>query len=336
LKLEELGEFGLIERIAVKVARKQGVRIGIGDDAAAIAPTAGFELLITTDMLVEGVHFDLTLSDPFTLGKKSLAVNLSDIAAMGGIPRNFLLSMAVPEYISVEFLDNFVSGMLERGDQFGANLIGGDTCSSCQGMVISITVMGEQLPGLIVRRSGAEPGDLICVTGTLGDSALGLMQLRAGIREGAAVARHLDPFPRVLEGMKLAEAGPPSAMIDISDGLLADLGHILELSGVGARINLDKLPLSGYYRENQPRFIADAFLLPLSGGEDYELLFTVHPGKLSAIQSSLKETGTLATIIGEITASGGISIYTATGDEYFPEQMGYNHFSSDKQDRHSI
>ena len=329
MRLMELGEFGLIERIACKVGQKQGVRIGIGDDAAAIEPTSGFEVLITTDMLVEGVHFDLALSGPFTLGKKSLAVNLSDIAAMGGIPRHFLLSLAIPENISVEFLDNFVAGMLEMGDQFGVTLIGGDTCSARQGMVVSVTVIGEQSPDLIVKRSGAQPGDLICVTGTLGDGALGLMQLRAGICEGAAVARHLDPLPRVLEGMKLAKAGPPSAMIDISDGLLADLGHVLDLSGVGARINLAKLPLSGYYRGNQPLFIEDPFLLPLSGGEDYELLFTVHPDRLSAIQSSLKETGPLATIIGEITASGGLSIFTATGDEYFPEQRGYNHFHYD-------
>jgi thiamine-monophosphate kinase len=324
----EIGEFGLIERIAGKVARKQGVKIGIGDDAAAIVPTAGFELLITTDMLVEGVHFDLTLSDPFTLGKKSLAVNLSDIAAMGGIPRNFLLSLAIPENISVEFLDNLVVGMLAMGDQFGVTLIGGDTCSSNQGMVISVTVIGEQSSALIVKRSGAQPGDLICVTGTLGDSALGLMQLRGGKCDGAAVARHLDPLPRVLEGMKLAEAGPPSAMIDISDGLLADLGHVLDLSGVGARINLEMLPLSDYYKGNQPLFIADPFLLPLSGGEDYELLFTINPDRLSVIHSSLMETGTLATNIGEITASGGLSLFTATGDEYFPEQRGYNHFSS--------
>jgi thiamine-monophosphate kinase len=326
LRLVELGEFGLIERIAGKVARKQGVRIGIGDDAAAIEPASGFEILITTVMLVEGVHFDLALSDPFTLGKKSLAVNLSDIAAMGGIPRHFLLSLAIPENISVEFLDNFVAGMLEMGARFGVTLIGGDTCSSQKGLVISVTVMGEQLPDLIVRRNGAEPGDLICVTGTLGDSALGLMQLRAGICEGAAVARHLDPLPRVLEGIKLAEAGLLSSMIDISDGLLADLSHILDLSGVGARIHLEKLPLSDYYKREHPLFKEDPFLLPLSGGEDYELLFTVHPDKLSSVLSSLMETGTLTTVIGEITGCDGLSLFTVTGDEYFPDQMGYNHF----------
>jgi thiamine-monophosphate kinase len=132
----------------------------------------------------------------------------------------------------------------------------------------------------------------------------------------------------VLEGIKMADAGLLSAMIDISDGLLADLGHVLDLSGVGARLHLEKLPLSGYYRLKQPLFIEDPFLLPLSGGEDYELLFTVHPDRLSAIHSSLMETGTPATIIGEITASGGLSLFTATGDEYFPEQRGYNHFHS--------
>jgi thiamine-monophosphate kinase len=326
LKLEELGEFGLIERIAGRLSRQAGVKIGIGDDAAAIVPAPGLVTLITTDMLVEGVHFDLALSGPVTLGRKSLAVNLSDIAAMGGIPRHFLLSLAIPESVSVEFLDAFIDGILERGDEFGVNLIGGDTCSSRKGLVISVTVMGEQLPDLIVRRSGARPGDLICVTGTLGDAALGLALLKAGIRDGVAITRHQDPLPRVREGMKLAEAGLPSAMIDISDGLLADLGHILDLSGVGARLYLEKLPLSGYYREKQPLFEEDPFLFPLSGGEDYELLFTIRPDKIIAVQTVLMETGTRTAVIGEITTSGGMDLRTPAGSEYSPEKRGYNHF----------
>ncbi len=151
MKLGELGEFGLIERIAGRVPRNTGVKIGIGDDAAAIEPTAGLLSLVTTDMLVEGVHFDLSLCDPVTLGRKSLSVNLSDIAAMGGIPRHFLLSLAIPGDVPVEFLDAFIEGMLERGEQFGVTLIGGDTSSSQAGLVISVTVIGEQSPDLIVQ-----------------------------------------------------------------------------------------------------------------------------------------------------------------------------------------
>ena len=326
MKLEELGEFGLIERIAARLSPQAGVKIGIGDDAAAIEPAKGLVTLITTDMLLEGVHFDLALSGPVTLGRKSLAVNLSDIAAMGGIPRHFLLSLAIPEYVSVEFLDAFIDGILEIGGDFGVTLIGGDTCSSRTGLVISVTVMGEQLPDLIVRRSGARPGDLICVTGTLGDAALGLALLKAGIRDGAAITRHHDPLPRVREGIKLAEARLPSAMIDISDGLLADLGHILDLSGVGGRLYLEKLPLSGYYLEKQPLFEEDPFFLPLSGGEEYELLFTIPPDKMVAVESVLMATGTPTAVIGEITASCGLDLRTPAGTEYFSEKRGYNHF----------
>jgi len=327
VKLRELGEFGLIERIAARASRNAGVNIGIGDDAAAIEPTAGLVTLITTDMLVEGVHFDLAFSDPVTLGRKALAVNLSDIAAMGGMPRHFLLSLAVPRHISVEFLDRFVGGMLEMGERFGVSLIGGDTSSSQQGVIISVTVIGEQSPDLVVSRRGARPGDLICVTGTLGDSALGLSLLQRGLCEGAAISRHLDPTPRVREGIKLAEARIPSAMIDISDGLLADLGHILDLSGGGARLFLDRLPLSADYLERYSAAREDIYSLPLSGGEDYELLFTAPPGQIATLQAELMKIGSGCTVIGEITVAAGLSLLTASGTEYTPAERGYNHFS---------
>jgi thiamine-monophosphate kinase len=327
MKLRDLGEFGLIERIAARASCKAGLKIGIGDDAAAIEPTAGLVTLITTDMLVEGVHFDLAFSDPVTLGRKALAVNLSDIAAMGGIPRHFLLSLAVPRHISVEFLDRFVGGMLEMGERFDVSLIGGDTSSSQQGVIISVTVIGEQSPDMVVTRRGARPGDIICLTGTLGDSALGLSMLQRGLRVGAAISRHLDPTPRVREGIKLAEARIPSAMIDISDGLLADLGHILDLSGVGARLFLDRLPLSADYLERYSATSEDIYYLPLSGGEDYELLFTTPPGKIAAAQVLLMEIGSGCAVIGEITAAAGLSLLTASGTEYTPAERGYNHFS---------
>lgn len=327
MKLRELGEFGLIDRIAGRVAGKSGIAIGIGDDAAAVEPTTGLLTLITSDMLVEGVHFDLALCDPVTLGRKSLAVNLSDIAAMGGKPRHFLLSLAIPSNLPVEFLDSFIEGMLERGKEFGVTLIGGDTCSSRKGLIISVTLLGEQSRDFIVRRDGARSGDLICVTGTLGDAALGLELLKQGTREGIAVARHLDPLPRVGEGIRLAETGIPSAMIDVSDGLLADLGHIIDLSGVGARLYLEKLPISDCFRENQAFLNEDPFLLPLSGGEDYELLFTLPPNKLHAIEALAAETGTRMTVIGEIT-DAGLAVLTPLGAEYPVLRRGYNHFLS--------
>ncbi len=326
MRLSELGEFGLIERIARRVSGKSGVRIGIGDDAAVFEPTAGLLSLVTADMLVEGIHFDLSLCDPVVLGRKALAVNLSDIAAMGGVPRHFLLSLAIPGHIAVEFLDGLVEGMLQRGDQFGATLIGGDTSSAKAGLVISVTVIGEQSAGLIVPRSGARPGDLIFVTGTLGESALGLALLKGGAREGTAIARHLDPVPRVREGMMLAGAGIPTAMTDISDGLLADLGHILDLSGVGARLQLERLPLSGEYREKQALFAEDPYYFTLSGGEDYELLFTVPPGKAPLLRSITEETGTTVTELGVITSRTGLVLLTSDGNEYRPARRGYDHF----------
>jgi thiamine-monophosphate kinase len=228
----------------------------------------------------------------------------------------------------VEFLDSFTQGLMERAEQFNVALIGGDTCSSKGGLVISITVMGEQLPERVVRRNGAREGDLIMVTGTLGDSALGLELLKRGERDGAAVERHLDPTPRVQEGAALADAGIPTAMIDVSDGLLADLSHILGQSGVGARLELDRVPLSGHFQGKCPSLAGDPYVFPLSGGEDYELLFTAPPAKLGDVRTILAETGTQVSVIGEITDSGRLSVTRADGSEYPTTHRGYNHFVS--------
>ncbi len=328
MKLGELGEFGLINRIAGRVARKDGVAVGIGDDAAAVGPTPGCLTLVTSDMLVEGVHFDLSLCDARTLGRKSLAVNLSDIAAMGGRPRHFLLSLAVPPALSVEFLDGYIAGMLEWAGEFDVALIGGDTCSSSDGLVISVTAIGEQQPDKIVRRCDAAPGDLIWVTGTLGDAALGLELLRRGERKGEAVARHLDPTPRVREGLVLAENGFPTAMIDVSDGLLADLGHILEQSGVGARLELPRLPLSPSFMGTASAVTRDPFVFPLAGGEDYELLFTSSPTHEAAIKNVLETCGVRAAVIGEITRDGELTVVDENGRNYPVTARGYTHFSS--------
>jgi len=326
MRLAEVGEFGLIGRIARRVAPGAGVMVGIGDDAAAVEPTGGCVTLVTSDMLVEGVHFDLSLCDPATLGRKALAVNLSDIAAMGGKPRHFLLSLAIPPALPVEFLDSMVTGLLERAEEFGVVLIGGDTCSTRDGLVVSVTVMGEQLPGLVVRRGGAAAGDLVFVTGTLGDSALGFELLKMGEREGEAVERHLDPAPRVREGMALACAGLPSAMIDVSDGLLADLSHILDLSGVGARLELARLPLSRSFRLKAPAVAPDPFTFPLAGGEDYELLFTAPAAREEAVRELFRELGSGVSLIGEITSDRRLVVLDDDGSECRIEAHGYNHF----------
>ncbi|MBI1922268.1 MAG: thiamine-phosphate kinase [Geobacter sp.] len=329
MKLAELGEFGLIGQIARKVSPDKTVRLGIGDDAAATEPTPGCLTLTTSDMLIEGVHFDLDWCTPASLGRKSLSVNLSDIAAMGGVPRWFLLSLAIPPTLPVEFLDAFIQGMLGLATEHNVTLIGGDTCSSRNGLAISVTLLGEQLPERVVSRSGARPGDLVFVTGTLGDSALGLEMLKKGERSGPAVEKHLDPTPRLREGMALAEAGLPIAMIDISDGLAADLGHILEMSGVGARLLLDEIPLSPFYRERVADYASDPFRLALGGGEDYELLFTAPPSAREEVFAICRSCGTPASVIGTITESAGLTIESATFPNYRLSEKGYNHFRND-------
>lgn len=327
MKLAALGEFGFINRIKTRISANPGVALGIGDDAAVTVMTPGMRLLTTADMLVQGVHFNCTWHDPALLGRKSLAVNLSDIAAMGGIPRYALLSLAIPQELSLEFIDNFMDGLLEQADRFGVTLIGGDTSASQSGFVISITLLGEQYPDKIVTRSGARCGDLICISGTVGDAALGLASLKAGVRSNDAVTRHLDPLPQVDLGRMLAEKGIPSAMIDISDGLCADLGHILAASAVGAGICLDTLPLSETFRQCVAAQSPDYYQLPLAGGEDYQLLFTLPPEKLTDAVATAAFAKTAVSVIGEITAQTGLRLAFADGSSYECEVHGYDHFA---------
>lgn len=323
MKLAELGEFGLIDRIADRVAPSASVPLGIGDDAAALLPTPGTLTLITSDMLLEGVHFDLSFCDPHSLGRKSLSVNLSDLAAMGAHPRQFLLGIALPVGISVEFMDQFMAGLLEQAERFGVTLVGGDTCASKGGVAISITALGEQRPELVVKRSGASAGDFIYLSGTVGDAAAGLCELRRGVRQGFLVSRQLDPQPRVEAGVALAEAGLASAMIDVSDGVLADLGHICELSQVGARVELSRLPLSDQYRADCG---TDPFVQALSGGEDYELLFCTPREKAIQVEALFERLGLRVSRIGEITAGGGVELVTPDGGAYQPKLRGFDHF----------
>lgn len=326
--IHELGEFGLISLISGKVRSTPAVPVGIGDDAAAFKWQKGCIGLTTSDMLVEGIHFDLSFSDPFRLGRKSLAVNLSDIAAMGGIPRWFLLSLAIPAKLSVGFIELFTTGMLGLADEYGTVLVGGDTCASNEGLVISITLYGEQQGDRIVQRRGARPGDAIFVTGTLGDSALGLELLRKGKMEGICINRHLDPSPRVREGRALAEAGLATAMIDISDGLLSDLGHIAEKSGSGAIVRHDRIPLSQEFSDYVKSTSGRDYSLALGGGEDYELLFTAPALNRDAIRSLFAELGTPVTEIGEITSIPGIQVLSSEGKPVPAANAGFDHFRS--------
>jgi thiamine-monophosphate kinase len=347
--LSRLGEFGFISRIAAAARSGKGVVTGIGDDAAVTALTPGMQLLTSTDMLLEDVHFRRSWHDPYRLGRKSLAASISDIASMGGIPRWSLLSLAIPVDTPLEFLDEFTRGYLAMAGEHGIALVGGDTCSSRSGLVISVMILGEQLPDRILRRSGARPGDDIWVSGTLGDAAMGLKLLEGGFDSAqppdfaqsatnstdcslsgveGLLNRLLDPTPRTAAGIALAESGLVSAMIDISDGILADFGHIAEMSGVGGIISLDHLPLSPQFRAAAAGFTTFPHALALSGGDDYELCFTAATTHREKITDLLKKCGVVGVPIGIVTSSPEVTVLDAAGQPFHMSHQGFNHFNS--------
>jgi thiamine-monophosphate kinase len=332
MRISDLGEFGLIERIRKTASRNtRRAPIGIGDDAAALLLSPSATLLATTDMLIEGVHFDLKTTDLFSLGWKSAAVNLSDIAAMGGEPRFCLTAIGIPPSLTVEDITEFYRGVTACLKKFGAVLVGGDTCASPKDLVISVTMLGESERKRMITRSGARPGDLIYVTGTLGDSAAGLELLTAGASSQnpgvrRLIEKHLRPVPRIAEGRKLNVSGIVSSMIDVSDGLSSDLGHICDQSGVGAEVFADRMPLSKELRSVKS-LARPALEFALSGGEDYELLFTSPVEREREIMSLRVR----ATVIGAITRQKGMYLVTEKGGIHPLAPGGYEHFRSGQQ-----
>ena len=311
----EKGEFELIDWIKGQFRVPDGV-LGIGDDCAVLPQRDGLETLVTTDMLVEGVHFLLEDIDPYSLGWKSAAVNLSDIAGMGGKPVGTFLSCALPGTLGDDFLKGFFEGYKALSERFDCPLLGGDTTSSLGKLCINVTVLGACKTGRSRKRSAAEPGDLICVTGPLGDSAAGLKVIlenaAAEKEEGILRERHYRPVPRIEEGMELAATPGVNAMMDISDGIGSDLRHILEESGKGARVDVRSLPLSAELRTVCARRGWDPVELALDGGEDYELLFTCRPGTTVPVPH---------TVIGEILAAPGLR-WEGTDRDF----TGFHHF----------
>jgi thiamine-monophosphate kinase len=331
VELKKLGEFGLIDRIArLAPVAPSDITMGIGDDAAVIAIDRTRRLLFTTDTLVESIHFETSFTPPYLLGKKSLAVNISDIAAMGGTPHSFVICLSIPPGITYEFIKKFYAGIYVQAKKFNVSLVGGDTTSSPDKLVISISLLGTAHANEVIYRRGACNGDAIYVTGFLGDSALGLsllMKKKAGSSVNYLVNRHLDPVPRMAEGRAIARRKVASSMIDVSDGLLADLRHILDESGVGARLRLDQVPLSPSYCKALQRGSADYYTAALCGGEDYELLFTVPPEKEKNIAALRKTSGVPLTRIGEVTGKRGeLKILDASGREVSYKREGFTHF----------
>ncbi len=353
MKLSDLGEFGLIRRIRkLSSGAASAAVIGIGDDAAALAVSPGHTLLVTTDLLLEDVHFDLSYTDFYSLGWKSAAVNLSDIAAMGGRPRFCLTALGIPRAIAADDILVFYRGFRDLLRLHKTELIGGDTCSSRDRLFISVTAIGEARLSRIITRSGACAGDRIFVTGTLGDSAAGLeiLQMQAlsdsvrrqgnkkkAVRTAAArlIERHLRPRPRINEGRMIADAGCASAMIDVSDGLSSDLYHICSESGVGADVIADSIPISKSLKstcESRTGGAGTGLKHALNGGEDYELLFTVPPARVPKLRS-LKLA---LTEIGTITERRTMSLLDEHGRRTTLQPKGYDHFGSRRAGRRSV
>jgi thiamine-monophosphate kinase len=315
-----LGEFDLIARYFARPARR--AVLGVGDDCALLAPAAGMQLATSCDMLVEGRHFLSTVA-PDRLGHKALAVNLSDLAACGATPLAFTLALSMPR-AEEAWLDGFSRGLFALADAHGCELVGGDTTQGP--LCICISVFGEVPAGQALLRSGARAGDDLYVSGTLGDARLaleafrGTLDLTGDALTTARVAMEL-PQPRVALGMALR--GVATSAIDVSDGLLGDLAHLLRLSSVGARLEVDALPRSATLAAQA---LAVQRECTLAGGDDYELLFTAPPGRADAVQAAAIAGGVAATRIGRVEAGVGLRLFDADG-RALPNTWGsFDHF----------
>jgi thiamine-monophosphate kinase len=337
MTVSEIGEFGLIDRLVSRLpSRPRSVIVDIGDDAAVLDVGGENYLVITCDVQVENVHFRWSTADPYLLGRRALAINISDVGAMGGWPSYALVSLGMRPSTPVEVLDRLYQGMTNMANAFGISVVGGNV-SRCESDFIDITLTGFVRPKSVTRRSGARPGDLILVTGTLGDAYAGLMLLEhlpARAQEfGGLLLAHRDPMPRQIEGRALAEAGVPTAMIDISDGLAGDLRHLAEASRVGACLHLPLIPVSASLKEAADLLGADPFWWALHGGEDYELLFTVPPGKEHEAAKLIRDaTGVRCTVVGEVLPEGSGLLAQAEDGTVRPlEAFGHNHFRREER-----
>lgn len=334
--LEEMGEFGLIDHLTSFIENTQKSTLkGPGDDAAVLSPES--ELLISSDMLTEGVHFDLMYTPLKHLGYKSIVVNLSDIAAMNGIPTHVTVSLGLSSKFSLEAIEELYAGMLMACKKYNIDIIGGDTVSSKSGLIISITAVGHQLKEKIVYRKGANPGDLLCVTGDLGGAYLGLQLLEREKRVFLAnpgfqpeldgydylIGRQLKPEARVDVVKLLEERGVlPTSMIDISDGLSSEIMHLCKQSEVGIRIYEEKLPIDPTAINLATEFNLDVVTCALNGGEDYELLFTIAQNDYEKIKGDPD-----ITVIGHCTEQKGkAQIINAAGQDFDLKAQGWKAF----------
>lgn len=330
-KLKDIGEFGFIKHFSenFKTNLPEGFE-GIGDDCAIMPYTNDEVLLITTDMLIEKQHFLPEKISPFELGFKSLAVNLSDIAAMGGSPVSAFLSIGIHPETDVAWLDEFFKGIKTLADESGTLLLGGDTTKVHENAAINIAVIGKCGKESIKRRTGASAGDKIVVTGFLGDSGGGLNALKQNLTRSQDIQylinQHHKPRPHLKEGRVLASFKEVTAMLDVSDGVFSDIRHIMDRSGTGAKIVTEKIPVSPQLKRTAARENWNAIELALGSGEDYCLLATVQKDAIELITKKFEnETGHPLFCIGEINNTGELEL-VEHNKKIHPLQSGYDHF----------
>ncbi len=335
--LKQIGEFGLISKFQTNLKyHSPQVIQGIGDDCAIYETSPRKVQVITTDALVENIHFSLKTTTAGNLGKKSLAVNVSDIAAMGAIPKVAVISLAIPKNISPRFLKEFYSGINTLCKKYKIELVGGDTVGSKNSFFINLTLIGEASKQRLFTRKGAQPGDGIFVTGSLGDSTLGLKIIQSPKKKwrgpvdlrNRLVKKHLVPIPRLNESINLANSKlKVSSMIDISDGLSQDLGHILKTNKVGAIIHTHRIPKSRNFKNFCNFNNLDSTSLAITGGEDYELLFTLKQEDVKKVNESFVPVGSPVTLIGEITKDKKLRLIDHKGQLFTPQKPnGFSHF----------
>lgn len=348
--IANIGEAGILDLIEKRLQRlgvsslgPVGAILGFGDDCASFRVDKSFHILLSTDLLIEGVHFRKDYFSPYQLGYKALAVNISDIAAMGGIPEYALIGISIPSGLSISFVEELYDGLIKTGEEYGIRVIGGDTVGSTGPVMVSITILGAVEEGNMVTRKGAKHGNRIMITGELGSAMLGFEILEGWEGMGKEEKsddesndfrricdRFIHPVPRIKEARVIAQKHLATSMIDLSDSLSQDLTHICRSSEVGARIKKGSLPIAPDVKKLVNARGKDPFLYALTGGEEYEILFTVRPEDVELTKGLvLKETGTFVYEIGEIcpAVDGIMLIDEMTGDEEPMSHCGFNHFT---------
>jgi thiamine-monophosphate kinase len=341
-RIGDVGEGELLRRLRARIPEVEGALVGVGDDAAVLEIDG--PVVVTADGLVEGVHFQREWTPPSLLGRKALSVSLSDVAAMGGTGRYAVVSLSLPPELPVEWVDSLYDGLLERAAEVGVGLVGGNVARSRAAIVIDVTVLGQTVRPLL--RSGARPGDLVVVTGTLGTAAEGVTLLQQGARldeEGALSATgvwtdsssesveaclraQLDPRPPLALARSLAERDLARAGMDLSDGLSSDLAELCRQSGLGARVEARSLPVSPAMASLERARGGEAVLVALHGGEDYELLLAVDPADFGALEELARVWGVTVTAIGEfLEGEPGVRVRDEEGERPLPP-AGHDHF----------